>query len=115
MLDVTTRPNHQPLWRQEGGKCCVYQGPNGYWYIGGTATEKKQFNCAAGYLRCSKNCSDVLPHQVDSGSWQWGDKSLWHVDADISVKAIIPEEGGQWEQKTIHCKETEHVVSNQEL
>lgn len=113
-LDVTARPNGQPLWRQEGGKCCVYQGPNGHWYIGGTAAEKKQFICAAGFLRHSKSCPNVMPHQLDAGCWQWGDASLWHIDADISVMAMLAEERKQWERKEAQRKETELRATNQE-
>merc|ERR1712060_806134 len=117
-MGIYARHHHKAEWstfvEARRWQCGLYQSPNGHWYIGGAAAETKQFSCAAGFLRYGKICSGVIPHQLDSGCWQWGDKISWHIDADISATAMLPEEKAQWEYEEAPRKEAECIALEQE-
>ena len=77
--------NGERVWHKEDGKRWIYLTTAGSWMIGGPEEEKKDFNCARGYVRSHR--AECWPNDC-VGTWELADgNGGWTSDGGISVSS----------------------------
>lgn len=85
-----TMPNGFPLWRKQAPSTSdrwLYSSPDGSWNIGGSSSEKLDFECHSAYIFCKMKHFGVMPDQL-SGVWWRVEGTSFVSDPEISVAAV---------------------------